>query len=95
MSAGPFVHLGGETVVDAREVVAILDARTQRKSSVGRALLAKAAATGRLADPRGLPGARAIVVTTRRLYPTPATPSTVAARVGQAGANRRTKTPER
>ena len=95
MSAGLFVHLGGETVVDVREVVAILDARGQKKSSVGRALLAKASAAGRLADPGGLRGARAIVVTTGRLYPTHATPSTVAARIGQARSVGQRKTPER
>ncbi len=95
MSTGLFVHLGGETVVDVREVVAILDARGLQRSSEGRNLLARAAAAGRLADPGLLPSARAIVVTSARFYPTPAAPSTVAGRIGSLAGTRRRKTAER
>lgn len=95
MSAGLFVHLGGETVVDVREVVAILDARGLQRSSEGRNLITRAAAADRLATPELLPGARAIVVTPARLYPTPVAPSTVAGRIGNLAGIRRRKTAER
>lgn len=95
MSTGLFVHLGGETVVDVREVVAILDARGLQRSSEGRGLLARAVAAGRLADPGLLPSARAIVVTSALLYPTPAAPATVAGRIGSLAGTRRRRTAER
>ncbi|MDI6771156.1 MAG: DUF370 domain-containing protein [bacterium] len=95
MSAGLFVYLGGDTVVDLREVVAILDARGLRRSSEGRNLLARAAAAGRLVEPGLLPSARAIVVTAARLYPTPVAPATVAGRIGKMAGSRRRKTAQR
>lgn len=95
MSTGLFVHLGGDTVVDVREVVAILDARGLQRSSGGRNLLARAAASGRLAEPELLPSARAIVVTAALLIPTSAAPSTVAGRIGKLSKVRRRKTAER
>jgi len=95
VSTGLFVYLGGDTVVDVREVVAVLDARGLQRSSMGRSLLTRAAAAGRLAEPELLPSARAIVVTTARLHPTPATPSTVAGRIGILTRTRRRKTAER
>lgn len=73
-----YVHLGGETVVDAREVVVILDTRTMRTAEA-RAVLARARV------PRGTPAPRAVVVTTRGVYPAPATAATVARRVADAG----------
>lgn len=95
MSTGLFVYLGGDTVVDVREVVAILDARGLRRSSAGRSLLTRAAAAGRLAEPGLLPSARAIVVTASRLIPTQTAPSTVADRIGSLVRIRRRKTAER
>jgi hypothetical protein len=71
-----FVHLGGEIVVDSREVVAILDARRMRRTAEARRLLARAV--------RGLPReaeARSVVVTTRGIHPIPVAAATVARRV--------------
>ena len=75
-----FVHLGGDSVVDIREVVAILDARRLQRADA-RALLARAAqASG---DPQNLKAARAIVVTTRGLFATPISPAAVARRIAR------------
>jgi hypothetical protein len=74
-----YVHLGGDAVVDVREVVAILDARRVRTAEA-RALLARAGIRSRGPRPR------AIVVTPRGVYPTPVTAATVARRIARAGA---------
>jgi hypothetical protein len=79
-----YVHLGGETVVDAREVVVILDARSMRTAEA-RAALAHARARHRGTAPR------ALVVTTRGVYLAPVTAATVARRVARAGKTRTTK----
>jgi hypothetical protein len=71
-----FVHLGGDVIVDAREVVAILDARRLQRTAEARALLERAVA----ARPAGVIS-RAIVVTTRGVQPAPVTAATVARRI--------------
>lgn len=83
-----YVHLGGETVVDAREVVVILDVRRMRPAEA-RAFLAGARVRHRGTTPR------AVVVTTRGIYPAPVTAATVARRVARAGKPPNTKTAER
>jgi hypothetical protein len=85
-----FAHLGGEVVVDAREVVAILNARHLHRSAEGRGLLNRAT--------RGLgPGVRprAVVVTMRGVYATATAPATVARRVAASASRRMSKTAER
>jgi regulator of extracellular matrix RemA (YlzA/DUF370 family) len=74
-----FVHVGGEVVVDAREVVAILDARRLQRTVEARALLARATAARAGQEPR------AIVVTTRGLHATAMGPATVARRIVALG----------
>ena len=87
-----FVDLGGEKVVYAREVVAILDARRLGRAADARALLARAST--------GLSGkeseaVRTVVVTTRGLIVTPSTPATVAKRVRGLTKTRKGPTAER
>ncbi len=79
-----FVHIGGETVVDVRQVVAILDARRLQRTEEARALVDRArqdpaAALG------GWANARTIVVTTTGVFPTPISPATVARRIQNLG----------
>ncbi len=81
-----FVYLGGETVVDAREVVVILDARRLQRAADARALLARAG-TELSGEDRGT--ARALVVTTRGLMLTSVTPVTVARRIERMTKTRR------
>jgi hypothetical protein len=72
-----FVHLGGDVVVDARDVVAVLDAQGLRPA---RALPGRAA-------PRWnediSASARALVVTTSGVYAVPISPSTVVRRIAR------------
>jgi hypothetical protein len=75
-----FVHVGGEVVVDVREVVAILDVRRLHRTAEARALLTRAGA-GRA----GHDEPRAIIVTTRGLHATPMAAGTVARRMGNLG----------
>lgn len=84
-----FVYLGGDVVVDAREVVAILDVRRLQRTAGARELLTRATDG---AAPRE--GHRAVVVTTRGMHAVPATPSTVARRVAKAGRPAPAKTAE-
>ena len=83
-----YVHLGGETVVDAREVVVILDARRMRTAEA-RAVLARARVR------HGGTAPRAVVVTTGGVYPVPVTAATVARRIARLGKTPNTKTAER
>ncbi|MDR7418447.1 MAG: hypothetical protein QN178_06020 [Armatimonadota bacterium] len=74
-----FVHVGGEVVVDAREVVAILDARRLQRTAEARALLARALLARAAQSGREPP--RAIVVTTRGVHATAMGVATVARRI--------------
>lgn len=76
-----FVHLGGNTVVDARDVVAILDARRLHRVPDARALIDRAAR--RSGDAAAWVSARTVVVTTTGAYPAPISPATVARRIAQ------------
>jgi hypothetical protein len=78
-----FVHLGGDVVVDAREVVAVLDARHLQRTAEARALLAKAVGGNADHDPP-----RAIVVTVRSVHAAPVTAATVARRIENLGKSR-------
>lgn len=85
-----FAYLGGEVVVDAREVVVILDARHLHRSAEGRGLVAGAAQSlGPGVHPR------AVVVTMRGVYATSTAPATVARRVAASASRRMSKTAER
>ena len=75
-----FVHIGGETVIDVRQVVAILDARRLQRAEEACALVDRAR-EGSAAAPGAWAGARAIVVTTTGVFPTPISPATVARRI--------------
>ncbi len=79
-----FVHLGGDTVVDVRQVVAILDARRLQRTP-GADLLLEQARGGRARDAAAWAGARAIVVTTAGIYPAVIAPATVAKRIHLLG----------
>ena len=78
-----FVHLGGDVVVDAREVVAVLDARHLQRTAEARALLAKATGGSTEHDPP-----RAIVVTVRGVPAAPVTAATVVRRIENLGKSR-------
>jgi len=58
-----YLHLGGEVVVAAPDVVAILDARVLEGSEVNREFIDKAVAAGRLRGDGLIPGCKALVVT--------------------------------
>ncbi len=79
-----FVHIGGETVIDVRQVVAILDARRLQRTEEARALVDRAR-EGPAAAPGAWASARAIVVTTAGIFPTPISPATVARRIENLG----------
>ncbi len=79
-----FVHIGGETVIDARQVVAILDARGLQRTEEARALVDRAC-RGLGAALGSWPGARTIVVTTTGVFPTPISSATVARRIQNLG----------
>ncbi len=79
-----FVHIGGETVIDVRQVVAILDARPFQRTEEARALVDRAR-EGQAAAPGTWASARAIVVTTTGVFPTPISPATVARRIQNPG----------
>lgn len=76
------VHLGGEVVVDAGEVIAILDARRLRRHPAGSLL----AAQGR--DP-AWESARSLLVTTRGIRVAPISPIAAAKRISQTPGFRR------
>lgn len=86
-----FVYVGGDTVIDAREVVAILDARHLQRAPDARALWARAARGRSDAD---VASARTLIVTVRGLTLAPITPLTVARRVGRRMTPRAQLTPE-
>jgi hypothetical protein len=74
-----FVHLGGDVVVDARDVVAILDLARMQRAPDARALVTRAAA----ADPAAGASARTLVVTVRGLHLSPLASETVGRRIAQ------------
>jgi len=83
------VHLGGEVVVDAREVVAILDARCLRGTREllrpkvrGRRARSRSHPVGLDAD-QGWGSARSLVVTTNGLHPAPISPVAAARRIAR------------
>lgn len=79
-----FVHLGGNEVVDVRDIVAILDVKALERSVEARGLLERVRAqTSQSVAPR------AIVVTTRGLLPAQFATATVARRVLALQPNRR------
>ncbi len=74
-----FVHLGGDVVVDARDVVAILDLARMQRAPDARALVTRAAA----AAPAAGAAARTLVVTVRGLHLSPLASETVGRRIAQ------------
>ncbi len=77
-----YLDLGRETVVAAADIVTILDAKLLRVE-VNRRFLEQANA-GRM--PEGiLRGCRALVVTTRGVYPSPMSPQGLVRRLAGAG----------
>lgn len=81
------VHLGADVVIDAREVVAILELSRLESAPDGRALVARAAAS-----PEARALARTLIVTARGLHLTPLAAETVARRVQRPG--RKAKAPD-
>ena len=73
-----FVYVGGDKVVDAREVVAILDARRLLRAPDARALWVRAVAGRTEAEAAS---ARALIVTVEGAVLVPITPATVARRI--------------
>lgn len=83
------VHLGGDVVVDAREVVAILDLARLDAAPDGRALITRAAAS---AEARAQ--ARTLIVTTQGLHLSSLAAETVAKRVAVSAEIRKRPTAE-
>ena len=82
-----FVHLGGDVVVDARDLVAILDLARMQRAFDARALVTRATA----AAPSAAASARTLVVTTRALHLSPLASETVAKRIAQLAQMRGTR----
>lgn len=82
---GLYLYLGGNVVVAVAEVVAIVGARALA-SEGNRQLVRRALARGELEEP-ALRGCRALVVTTRGIYPSAISPQGLARRLAgfQAG----------
>lgn len=74
-----FLHLGGDVVIRACHVIAVLDARGARRAFL-QPLLERAAAQGRLVDLAG-GAARSVLVTDRGVYVLPSTPAIVQRRL--------------
>lgn len=72
------MHLGGDVVVDGRQVVAVLDARRLARTPDGSALLERAV-RGRAGPLRP----RAVVVTVGGLLPVPIAAATAARRLAE------------
>lgn len=85
-----FVYLGEEVVVDVRQLVAILDVRRFRRGATS-ATMAERAVQGHL----GEPPPRALVVTTRGVFPVVIGPEAVARRVQKMARPRLRKTARR
>lgn len=73
-----FVYVGGDRVIDARDVVAILDARRLQRAPDARALWVRASEG---CDDAETAAARALIVTRTGALLVPITPATVARRV--------------
>jgi hypothetical protein len=73
-----FVYVGNDRVIDARDVVAILDARRLQRAPDARALWLRAAEG---CDDAEAGAARALIVTRHGVLLVPITPATVARRV--------------
>ncbi len=76
------VHLGGDVVVDAGEVIAILDARRMRRAPGGSSW------TDQGGDP-AWESARSLLVTTRGIRAAPISPIAAAKRISQTQSFRR------
>lgn len=75
-----YLHLGGNTVIPAAEVVTIVDARLLG-AEANRHLLEQAIAAGYLKE-GGLQRCKALVVTTRGVYASTVSPQSLARRLG-------------
>jgi len=76
-----YLYLGADVAVPAGEVVTILDVRLLQSSEANRQLVEQAIASGRL-QAGALEGCRALVVTSRGLYPSAVSPQSLARRLG-------------
>jgi uncharacterized protein DUF370 len=71
-----FVHLGGDAVVDVREVVAVLDVQRVSKSELVQELIDRAAKTR-----PGVTNPRAVVVATKGTFLSTISVATIAKRI--------------
>lgn len=76
-----FVHLGGDTVVAAKDVVAILDARLLEQSEVNRELVERAVKARKLHGPGVGPECKALVVAVDGVYTSGISAPTLARRM--------------
>ena len=87
-----FLHIGGETTVPIDEVVAIVDARMQRRALTTKTFLERARAAGRVRDVSN-GSTSAFVVTDSLIYASPISSTTLQKRAKalQTGAIRLTQ----
>lgn len=78
-----YVHLGGELVVWAPDVVAVLDGRLVSGSEINREFVAKARAAGRLLGDGLTPGCKALVVTPASVLASAISPATLGRRIAR------------
>ncbi|HET6782101.1 MAG TPA: extracellular matrix/biofilm biosynthesis regulator RemA family protein [bacterium] len=76
-----YVHLGGDVVVPAKDVVAILDARLLGQSEVNRELVERAVKAKKLHGPGIGPGCKALVVAVDAVYTSGISAPTLARRM--------------
>lgn len=76
-----YVHLGGDVVVPARAVVAIIDAGLLEQSEVNRELVARAVRAKKLRGPGVGPDCKALVVVVDGVYTSGISAHTLARRM--------------
>jgi regulator of extracellular matrix RemA (YlzA/DUF370 family) len=76
-----YVHLGGELIVRAPDVVAVLDARLLESSEINREFVARAQKAQRLKGNGLTPDCKALVVTQTAVITSGVSPPTLARRL--------------
>jgi len=79
-----FLHIGGEVVVDLREVIAIVDAELENRPGPTRELLQLVRSEGKVLAAQGS-ACKSYVITDDYIYSSPISPATLRRRAGLPG----------
>jgi hypothetical protein len=77
-----YIHLGGEKMIRANEVIAIFDISTEQSSDITKSLLHEVR-TNRKIDVVGNEESKSIVISNSNIYYSPVSPSTLRKRIDQ------------